>query len=190
MLNIVLFGAPGAGKGTQAVLLAKRNHLIHLSTGDLLRKEIAVGSELGKIAQQHINKGEFVADNVVINIIRSQIERHPNVKGFIFDGFPRTTAQAEVFDRMLGEKDMTVDMMIALDVETDELIDRLMKRGIMSGRPDDQSLDIIRNRIDIYHQKTLPIIDYYNAQKKYHLIDGSGSIESISDRLQLHIQRM
>ncbi len=190
MLNIVLFGAPGAGKGTQAVLLANRHKLVHLSTGDILRREIAAGTELGKIAQKHIDKGELAPDELVIEMIRSQIEKHPDAKGFIFDGFPRTTAQAEALDRMLKEKGMQIASMIALDVESEELIDRLLKRGAVSGRADDQSLDVIRNRIEVYHQKTEPIIDYYLAQEKYHPIDGTGSVEDISERLQQHVKRL
>jgi adenylate kinase len=158
MLNIVLFGAPGAGKGTQAVMLAEKHVLVHLSTGDILRKELSAGTDLGKQAQQFMEKGEFVPDEVVIGMIRSQIEQNPDAKGFIFDGFPRTTAQAEVLDKMLNEKSMEITSMIALEVENNELINRLMKRGEMSGRADDQSLDVISNRIDVYHQKTKPLI--------------------------------
>jgi adenylate kinase len=164
MLNIVLFGAPGAGKGTQAVTLAGKFNLVHLSTGDILRKELAEGTDLGKQAKQFMDKGEFVPDEVVIGMIRTQIEQHPDAKGFIFDGFPRTTAQAEALDKMLSEKGLEITSMIALDVETEELVRRLQKRGEMSGRADDQSLDVIQNRIDVYHQKTKPVINYYDAQ--------------------------
>ncbi|MDR1153489.1 MAG: adenylate kinase [Bacteroidales bacterium] len=188
MLNIVLFGAPGAGKGTQAAILAGEHDLVHLSTGDILRKEIASGTELGKQAQGFIDKGEFVPDRVVIDIIRSQIEQHPDAKGFIFDGFPRTTAQAETLDRLMTEKGMQIASMVALDVETGELVKRLLKRGASSGRADDRSLDVIRNRIDVYHRKTEPIIGYYHTQKKYHPIDGTGDIADISDRLRRHVK--
>jgi len=183
MLNIVLFGAPGAGKGTQAVMLAKRHELVHLSTGDILRKELAAGTDLGKQAQQFMEKGEFVPDEVVIGMIRSQIEQNPDAKGFIFDGFPRTTAQAEALDRMLNEKTMEITSMIALEVENEELVNRLMKRGEMSGRADDQSLDVISNRIEVYHQKTKPLIGYYDAQGKYTPINGVGEIMEIFERL-------
>jgi len=182
MLNIVLFGAPGAGKGTQAVMLAEKYELVHLSTGDILRKEIAAGSELGKQAQGYTDKGEFVPDELVIDIIRSQIEQRTDAKGFIFDGFPRTTAQAEALDQLMTEKEMAISM-IALDVENEELVNRLTKRGAISGRADDQSMDVIRNRIDVYHQKTKPLIGYYQACGKYHPIDGSGEIADIFDRL-------
>jgi len=190
MLNIVLFGAPGAGKGTQAVMLAKKHDLIHLSTGDILRKELSTGTDLGKKAQQFMDKGEFVPDEVVIGMIRSQIEQNPNAKGFIFDGFPRTTAQAEALDRMLGEKSMEITSMIALEVENEELVNRLMKRGEMSGRADDQSLDVISNRIDVYHQKTKPLIGYYDVQGKYNPINGVGEIMEIFERLSQYVKKL
>ena len=188
MLNIVLFGAPGAGKGTQAVLLAQKHGLIHLSTGDILRGEIASGSELGNIVKGHIDKGELVTDDLVIDVIRVQIDKYPDAKGFIFDGFPRTTAQAEALDHMLNEKGLHISSMMTLNVGIEELIDRLLKRGAISGRTDDQSIDVIRNRIDVYHQITEPIIDYYTAQQKYYPIDGIGSVEDIFDRLHQRIK--
>ena len=190
MLNIVLFGAPGAGKGTQAVMLAKKHELMHLSTGDILRKEIADGTDLGKQAQSFTDKGEFVPDELVIDIIRSQIEQHVGVEGFIFDGFPRTTAQAEALDQLMAEKGMEITSMIALDVENDELVNRLTKRGASSGRADDQSMDVISNRIDVYHQKTKPLIAYYQSRKKYHPIDGIGDIDEIFGRLCSHVSSL
>ena len=190
MLNIVLFGAPGAGKGTQAVMLAKELDLVHLSTGDILRKELAAGTDLGQQAKQFMDKGEFVPDEVVIGMIQSQIEQNPEAKGFIFDGFPRTTAQAEALDRMLEKKDMQITAMIALDVAHEELVKRLQIRGQSSGRSDDQSLDVINNRIDVYHQKTAPLIGYYQAQGKYCPIDGVGEIAEIFDRLRRHVEKL
>ncbi len=190
MLNIVLFGAPGAGKGTQATLLAEKYGLVHLSTGEILRKEIALGTDSGKLAQKHIDKGELAPDDLVIDMIRSQIEQNPDAKGFIFDGFPRTTAQAEALDRLMEEKGMHISAMIALDVEAEELIGRLLKRGADSGRADDKSLDVIRNRIDVYHRKTEPIIEYYDAQKKYKAINGTGHVKDIFDRLHLHVKSL
>jgi len=183
MLNIVLFGAPGAGKGTQAVMLAGKYHLVHLSTGDILRKELATGTDLGRQAQQFMDKGEFVPDEVVIGMIQSQIEQHPDAEGFIFDGFPRTIAQAEALDKMLSEKDMKITSMIALEVEHEELVKRLKIRGEKSGRTDDQSLEVISNRIDVYHQKTKPLIGYYHDQGKFHPIAGVGEIAEIFERL-------
>ena len=187
MLNIVLFGAPGAGKGTQAAMIADKFSLIHLSTGDILRKEISAGSELGKLAQRYTDRGEFVPDDVVINIIRSQIEKNPLSKGFIFDGFPRTIAQAEALDRMMDNCALKISTVLALEVETEQLIERLRIRGKSSGRADDLSLDVIRNRIDVYNSKTKPLIDYYNAQNKYHPINGTGDIAEIFQRLNIHI---
>ena len=189
MLNIVLFGAPGAGKGTQAFMLAKKHELVHLSTGDILRKEIVDGTELGKQAQGFTNKGELVPDELIIDIIRSQIEQNAEANGFIFDGFPRTTAQAEALDEMLAEKEMEITSMIALEVENEELVNRLTKRGAISGRADDQSMDVIRNRIDVYHQKTKPLIAYYQARKKFHPIDGIGDIGEIFERLCKHVEK-
>ena len=188
MLNIVLFGAPGAGKGTQAVMLAEKHNLVHLSTGDILRKELSAGTELGKQAQAFMEKGEFVPDEVVIGMIRVQIEQNPDATGFIFDGFPRTTAQAEALDKMLSEKGLEITSMIALEVEHEELVNRLMKRGESSGRADDQSLDVISNRIDVYHQKTKPLIGYYHAQEKYSPINGVGDITEIFDRLSQFVE--
>ena len=190
MLNIVLFGAPGAGKGTQAVMLAEKHKLVHLSTGDILRKEIAAGTELGKQAQNFTDRGEFVPDELVIDIIRSQIGQHRDAKGFIFDGFPRTIAQAEALDQLMTETGMEITSMIALDVENDELVSRLTKRGAISGRTDDQSMDIIRNRIDVYHQKTKPLIGYYQVREKYHPIDGTGEIAEIFDRLCRYVEKI
>jgi len=189
MLNIVLFGAPGAGKGTQSVMLAEKYELIHLSTGDILRKEIEAGSELGQQAKNFTDKGEFVPDEVVIGIISSQIKRNPDAKGFIFDGFPRTIAQAEALDKMLKDSNLQITTMYALDVETEELVKRLQLRSEVSGRADDASLDVIQNRIDVYNRKTKPIIDYYNAQNKYTGINGSGEITEIFGRLCTNIEK-
>ncbi|MDR3095114.1 MAG: adenylate kinase [Bacteroidales bacterium] len=184
MLNIVLFGGPGAGKGTQALLLTEKFGLRHLSTGDMLRKEIASGSELGKIANGLISNGELAPDELVIDMIREHIEQNSEAKGFIFDGFPRTQAQAQALDKLLNEKNVQITAMIALDVSVDELTTRLLKRGEVSGRTDDRSIDIIHNRIEVYHRKTEPVIDYYRAQKKYYPVDGLGSIEEIFSRLK------
>jgi len=183
MLNIVLFGPPGAGKGTQAVMLSDKYNLVHLSTGDILRKEIEAGTELGKQAQNFTDKGEFVPDETLIDIIQSKMAQHSEAKGFIFDGFPRTIAQAEALDRMMESNGMQISAMHALDVDTDELVRRIQIRGESSGRADDKSLDVIRNRINGYNQKTKPIIDYYNARNKYRAVNGHGSIDEIFERL-------
>lgn len=188
MLNIVLFGAPGAGKGTQAALLADKHHLVHLSTGDIFRKEMSAETELGKLARERIDRGELVPDEIAIDMIRLQIESYPDAKGFIFDGFPRTIAQAEALDRLMAGQGMQITSMIALDVETEELISRLLKRGKDSGRADDQSLNVIQNRIDVYHKKTEPLIKYYHTLKKYKPIKGSGSVDDIFERLHQHVK--
>jgi adenylate kinase len=190
MLNIVLFGAPGAGKGTQATLLAAEFGLMHLSTGDMLRMEIAAGTELGMRAQRFIDRGEFVSDETVINMIREQIDRSLDAKGFIFDGFPRTVAQAETLDALMSEKAMRIALVAALDVETEELVKRLHKRGESSGRADDRSMDVIRNRIDVYHLKTEPVIDYYRARGKYCPVDGAGNIADIFNRLRRCVENI
>ncbi len=190
MLNIVLFGPPGAGKGTQAALLAKKLNLVHLSSGELIRQEIADGTELGKEAESIIAKGELLSDEIVVEMIDDFIDKHPTTKGFIFDGFPRTRKQAEALDKMIAQKNMKVASMIALDVENEELIDRMLKRGKDSKRADDQDINVIQNRIDVYHKKTEPIIDYYDAQKKYHPIKGIGSIEEIFERLLQHVDKL
>ncbi|MDR1864921.1 MAG: adenylate kinase [Bacteroidales bacterium] len=187
MLNIVLFGAPGAGKGTQAALLAEKRGLVHLSTGNLLRQEISSGTATGKIAQRLIDNGELVPDGMVIGLIREQLEKHANAGGFIFDGFPRTPEQAAALDLLMEEKGMSVSAMVALEVAVEELTDRLLKRGRESGRADDRSFDVIQTRINVYHRKTTPVIEYYRAQRKYHPVDGTGSVEDISERLYRYI---
>ncbi len=183
MLNIVLFGAPGAGKGTQAELLLKKYDLVHLSTGDMLRGEIARGTERGKIAQQLIDKGQFVPDRMVVEMVEEKIWANKSAKGFIFDGFPRTIPQAEMLDRMLAENGLHVRLMMTLDAPEDELVKRLLSRGKVSGRPDDQDESIIRNRIVVYHEKTEPLIDYYKSQSKHVPTKGIGSIEEIFNNL-------
>ena len=152
MLNIVLFGPPGSGKGTQSQLLINQYHLIHLSTGDILRGEIAQGTELGQKAKSIMDRGDLVPDEVVIGMIRSILEKNPNATGFIFDGFPRTTTQAESLDQMLDELNTSISTMLSLEVDDDELIKRLLDRGKSSGRADDTNVSIITNRIQEYKQ--------------------------------------
>ncbi|HPR31950.1 MAG TPA: adenylate kinase [Prolixibacteraceae bacterium] len=189
MLNIVLFGPPGAGKGTQAEFLIQKYQLIHLSTGDLLRSQIAAQTELGLRAKALMDKGELVPDAVVTGMIRSKIKDHPGAPGFIFDGFPRTVAQAEALDLLLHELGCPVSGMLALVVDKQELIDRLLERGKLSGRNDDQDVSIIENRIQVYHQKTAPLMEYYRAQGKFHPIAGVGSIEAIALRIETVIKQ-
>ena len=179
MLNLVLFGPPGAGKGTQSENLINKYGLVHLSTGDLFRKEIARGTDLGKKAKDIMDKGELVGDDIVIGMIESKLDENPNVKGFIFDGFPRTSAQAISLDDLLQKKGTGISAMLALEVDDNELIKRLLLRGLHSGRPDDKNEDVIRNRIVEYNSKTLPLKKYYNEQGKFHSIDGIGSVDQI-----------
>jgi adenylate kinase len=183
MLNIVLFGPPGAGKGTQSEKLIEKFQLIHLSTGDLLRSEIAQQTELGMQAKLLMDKGELVPDAVVIGMIRSKLEHNQQAKGFIFDGFPRTAAQAEALDNLLSEKNTSINCMLALEVDNEELTKRLLLRGQDSGRADDQNEEIIRNRIKEYNNKTAPLKDFYSAQNKFHAVNGIGSIDEIFNAL-------
>jgi adenylate kinase len=190
MLNIVLFGPPGAGKGTQSENLIAKYKLIHLSTGDILRGEITAGTALGMEAKKLMDAGQLVPDEVVIGMISSKLDANPTANGFIFDGFPRTTAQAEALDSLLKEKSTSISMMLALEVDNDELVKRLLNRGLSSGRPDDANTDVIQNRINEYNNKTLPLKNYYTAQGKFKSIHGIGTIEeifaSISNAIDSH----
>lgn len=183
MLNLVLFGPPGAGKGTQSAKLIEKYNLVHLSTGDILRSEIAAGTPLGMEAKKLMDQGVLVPDEVVIGMIRSKLESNKQAKGFIFDGFPRTTAQAEALDRLLTEMGTSITMMLALEVTDEELTKRLLERGKDSGRPDDQDENIIRNRIKEYNNKTAPLKDYYSKQDKFQSVYGIGSIDEIFAKL-------
>jgi adenylate kinase len=183
MLNLVLFGPPGAGKGTQSQNLIEKFGLIHLSTGDLLRNEIAQGTELGREAKKLMDEGILVPDNVVIGMISNKLDANKDAKGFIFDGFPRTVAQAKALDELLASKDSEISGMIALEVDDDELEQRLLLRGKSSGRPDDANPEVIRKRIKEYNDKTAPVADFYQAQNKYKSINGIGSIDDIFDSI-------
>lgn len=187
MLNLVLFGPPGAGKGTQAERLIEKYHLVHLSTGDILRSEIKAKTDLGLRAGSMMDRGELVPDEVVVEMIHARLEKSGDVPGFIFDGFPRTVSQAEVLDKMLSELGLKIDLMLSLEVERQELVSRLLLRGKISGRNDDQDVSIIENRIAVYHKQTAPIIQYYAAQGKYTPIQGMGSIDEIFERLTTSI---
>lgn len=182
-LNLVLFGPPGAGKGTQSAFLIQKYGLVHLSTGDILRAEKDAGTELGLMAQEIMGRGDLVSDDIVISMIRNKIEAHLDAKGFIFDGFPRTKAQAEALDGMLSAKNEPIVVMLALEVPEEELVKRLLGRGAVSGRADDQNESVIRNRIHKYETETAPLKDYYGAQGKFKGINGVGGVEEITARL-------
>jgi len=182
-LNLVLFGPPGAGKGTQSEFLIHKFGLVHLSTGDLLRAEIKEETPLGLEAKELMDRGDLVPDHVVIGMIRNRIEAHHDAPGFIFDGFPRTKAQAEALDEMLNSKSEPITAMLALEVPEAELVKRLLKRGETSHRPDDKNATIIQNRISEYETKTAPLKAYYSGQGKYKGINGVGSIADITERL-------
>ena len=190
MLNLVLFGPPGAGKGTQAEYLIKSFGLTHLSTGDLLRSEIAKGTKLGKEAKSYMDKGELVPDSVVIGMIENKLESEKDTNGFIFDGFPRTVEQAKALDALLNAKGTPVSAMLSLEVEKQELIDRLLSRGKESGRADDQDVSVIENRINVYNEKTAPLIEYYKEQDKHFGINGMGTIEEIAERLKAVVEKL
>ncbi len=183
MKNIVLFGPPGAGKGTQSAKIIEKYNLIHLSTGDLLRAERAEGTELGKKAQEYMDKGALVPDEVVIGMIENKVKANPNTNGFVFDGFPRTIAQAEALDKTLADNGLSISKMIALEVDDQELIKRLLERGKVSNRPDDQNEGVISNRISVYNAETAPVADFYKKQGKYVAIEGIGEIEEIFEAL-------
>ncbi len=183
MINIVLFGPPGAGKGTQAEFLKEKYELIHISTGDVFRYNIKNSTELGVLAKSYIDKGQLVPDEVTINMLNAEVEKNNDAKGFIFDGFPRTAAQADALSELLTSKETEVNAMIALEVEDETLVKRLLERGKTSGRADDADESVIRNRIKVYYNETAILKEYYEQQNKYHGIDGIGSIPEITERI-------
>jgi adenylate kinase len=190
MLNLVLFGPPGAGKGTQSENLIRKYKLVHLSTGDILRSEIAAGTALGLEAKSLMDQGLLVPDAVVIGMISSKLDQNKDAKGFIFDGFPRTIAQADALDNLLEEKGTEITSMIALEVGDEELEKRLLGRGKDSGRADDQNIDIIRKRIKEYNDKTAPLKDYYSKQNKFQSVLGIGTIDEIFHRISDTIEKV
>ncbi len=182
MLNIVLFGPPGAGKGTQSERLKKEFGLVHISTGDVFRA-LDPESELGKLAKSYSDKGNLVPDEVTIEILESEVSRHPDARGVIYDGFPRTTAQAVALDHFLSLKGVQVDLMLSLIVPEEELKSRLISRAEISGRRDDADPAVVQNRIDTYYKSTAPVAEYYKNQGKLREINGVGSIDEITQRL-------
>lgn len=190
MLNIVLFGPPGAGKGTQSEKLISKYNLKHISTGDLFRKHLSEGTELGKAAQKYMDDGNLVPDEVVIGMVDDTIKNNPDANGFILDGFPRTINQAEALDKLMNGKGTPISGMISLEVPVEELKKRLLERGKQSGRVDDQNEEKINNRIAVYQKETLPVSQYYQHQGKFNAIHGVGSIEEIFKNICEVIDRL
>jgi adenylate kinase len=188
MINVLMFGPPGSGKGTQSVTLAEKYNLLHLSTGDILRAELAAGTELGKKMEAIMAAGELVPDDVVIEMIAQRIDGTTGKEGFIFDGFPRTVEQAGALQKMLEERGMKIDLMLVLEVNDAELMDRMKKRALIAGRADDADEAVINNRIEVYRAKTEPVIDYGRSTGVSRQVDGVGSIEDIFSRLCSHIE--
>ena len=183
MINIVLFGKPGAGKGTQAEFLKGKYNLTHLSTGDIFRYNIQNDTDLGKLAKTFMDKGDLVPDEVTIKMLENEVDKNPQSDGFLFDGFPRTIAQAEALDVFLEAKNQSITATVALEADNTILVARLLERGKTSGRPDDQNEEKIRNRYEEYNQKTAPLMHYYDAQGKFHSVDGIGTIDEVTKRL-------
>jgi adenylate kinase len=187
MFNLILFGPPGSGKGTQSEKLIAKYGLKHLSTGDLLRSEIANNTPLGLEAKNFMDKGQLVPNEVVIGMISSALDANPKAKGFLFDGFPRTTAQADALDRLLELKGTSISLMLALEVSEEELVKRLLKRGQTSGRSDDTNEKVIRERINVYHNETSAVAEHYRKVNKVEMIEGEGSIDDIFASLSKEI---
>lgn len=183
MLNLILFGPPGAGKGTQSKKLIEKYELIHLSTGDILRGEVAAATPLGLKARDLMSQGQLVPDEIVIGMIDNKFKENKEAPGFVFDGFPRTVAQAEALDKLLTDNSESISQMIELKVNDDELMTRILERGKTSGRPDDQKEVLIQSRLDVYKNETAPVAEHYKAQEKYVAIEGVGSIEDIFEAL-------
>jgi adenylate kinase len=190
MVNLILFGPPGSGKGTQSANIIEKYGLIHLSTGDLLRSEIADKTPLGLEAQKVMDQGNLVPDEVVIGMISSKLDHNPEASGFIFDGFPRTTAQAEALDKLLALKKTGISVVLSLEVPEEELIQRLLERGLTSGRSDDANESIVKNRIVEYHNKTAPVADHYAKYGKLKKVKGNGTIEEVFELLSKEIDAL
>jgi adenylate kinase len=190
MINIVLFGKPGAGKGTQAEFLKGKYNLVHLSTGDIFRFNIKNETELGQLAKTYMDKGDLVPDEVTIKMLESEVDKNQDVAGFLFDGFPRTIAQAEALDAFLTTKNEKITATVALEADDEILVARLLERGKTSGRPDDQDEEKIRNRYQEYNEKTAPLMEYYTEQNKFYPVNGIGSIAEITERLSKVIDNL
>ena len=190
MINIVLFGKPGAGKGTQAEFLKDKYNLVHLSTGDIFRFNIKNDTELGRLAKEFMDKGDLVPDAVTIQMLQSEVDKNPQAAGFLFDGFPRTIAQAEALDTFLTSKNQEITATVALEADDNILVARLLERGKTSGRPDDQDEEKIRNRYVEYNQKTAPLMNFYKNQDKFYAVNGIGSIAEVTERLSLVLDQL
>ena len=190
MTNIILFGPPGSGKGTQATKLVAKYGLLHISTGDLFRYNLKNNTPLGQEAKKYIDKGDLVPDSVTISMLKDKVNENKEVNGYIFDGFPRTIPQAEALNVLLGEDNQTVSALIALDVDDEEIVKRLLERGKTSGRADDTDERIIRNRINVYKKETTPVYDYYDETGHSMKVKGVGSIEDIFGRLCAEIDQL
>ncbi len=190
MINIVLFGKPGAGKGTQAEFLKGKYNLTHLSTGDIFRFNIKNDTDLGRLAKTYMDKGDLVPDEVTIQMLQSEVDKNPDSDGFLFDGFPRTISQAKALDAFLESKSQAITATIALEADDEILVKRLLERGKTSGRPDDQDEEKIRNRYQEYNEKTAPLMNYYKEQNKFYAVDGIGSIAEITERLSAIIDNL
>ncbi|MBK6265443.1 adenylate kinase [Marivirga sp. S37H4] len=190
MLNIILFGPPGAGKGTQSEKIIDRYNLTHIATGDLFRKHLGEGTELGNLAQKYMDAGNLVPDEVVIGMVDEKLKENKNNNGYIFDGFPRTVTQAKALDALLEEKGQPIAGMIALDVPEEELKKRIKERGKTSGRSDDQDDKKIENRIKVYQEETMPVAKYYDSQGKFVKVKGVGTINDIFENICSEIEKL
>ena len=190
MKHLILFGPPGSGKGTQAKQLESKFEMIHISTGDLFRYEIGNDTPLGIEAKSYMNKGQLVPDSVTIGMLKNKVEMHPNAKGFIFDGFPRTIPQAEALDAFLAEREEIIAGLLSLKVDEEELVNRLLERGKTSGRADDSNEDVIRNRIRVYGEQTSPVYNYYDKKGKAQEVEGVGSIDDIFNKLSDAVEKL
>ena len=188
MINLILFGPPGSGKGTQAEFIVREENLIHISTGDLFRKNITKKTDLGNLANEYISVGKLVPDQLTIDLLEQELDKYNSPNGFVFDGFPRTVLQAQAFDTLFSQKKMTLSMVISLEVSVSELVNRLLSRGMDSGRVDDQNETIIRNRIKVYEDQTAVLKNYYSNKlnNQFHIIDGERSIDNIYTSLGVH----
>ncbi|MEH6407247.1 MAG: adenylate kinase [Leeuwenhoekiella sp.] len=190
MTNLVLFGPPGAGKGTQATILKDKYNLVHISTGDVFRYNIKNATALGTLAKSYMDKGQLVPDEVTIDMLNAEVDKNAEAKGFIFDGFPRTPAQAEALDVLLQSKGTEVSAMVALEVDDEVLVQRLLERGKTSGRPDDSNEEVIRKRIRVYYEETAILKQFYLKKDKYYGVDGEGNINEITERLSAVIDKL